>query len=153
MRPADAKPLPSGRANEVAELLDAVRRWAPGRADLRAVALVGSWARRKAHADSDVDIVLLTDTPDAYIDNAEWAVRAFGPATVVRTQSWGVLTERRLALAGGLVVEFGVVEPEWASTAPLDAGTAQVVADGLVALYDPSGLLARLVAAVAVQPA
>ncbi len=133
-------------------MVDAVRRWAPARADLRAVALVGSWARGNAHAHSDVDMVLLTDTPEAYIDDAEWA-HPFGAVAVVRTQRWGILTERRMALAGGLVVEFGAVGPVWASTTPVDAGTAQVVADGLVALYDPADLLARLVAAVAAQRA
>lgn len=143
--------VPPGRDDEVAELLDAIRLWAHGRADLRAVALVGSWARGNPHADSDVDIVLLTDTPQTYIDDAGWA-RRFGAVEVLRTQRWGVLTERRM-LVGGLLVEFGVVEPAWASTSPLDDGTAQAVADGLVALHDPTGLLSRLVAAVAAQRA
>lgn len=35
-----------------------------------------------------------------------------------------MLTERRMALAEGLVVEFDVVTPAWASTTPLDDGTA-----------------------------
>jgi hypothetical protein len=49
-------------------------------------------------------------------------------------------------------VEFGVVSPAWASTAPLDDGTRRVVADGLQALYDPDGLLAELVKAAAGNP-
>jgi len=129
-----------------------VREWARDRADLRAVALVGSWARGTARADSDVDIVLLTETPSAYLDDAAWA-QPFGAVEVLRTQRFGVLTERRMQLRSGLVVEFGVVTPAWASTTPLDDGTARVVADGLVALHDPGGLLSALVHAVAARDA
>jgi nucleotidyltransferase-like protein len=111
-----------------------------------AAALVGSWARGDAHPDSDVDIVLLTDSPATYVDHADWTT-ALGAVAVVRTRQWG-LTERRAALAGGLEVDFGVVSVVWASTEPVDAGTRRVVADGLVALYDPDGLLSALVAAV-----
>ena len=41
--------------------------------------------------------------------------------------------------------------PDWASTTPLDEGTAHVVAGGLVALYDPTGLLSALLAAVSAR--
>lgn len=150
MRPANTRPLPAGREDEVDELLGAVREWAGDRADLRAVALVGSWACGGAHADSDVDIVLLTETPGTYVDDAEWA-RPLGAVEVLLTQRWGVLTERRMELGSGLVVEFGVVTPAWASTTPLDDGTARVVVDGLIALHDPTGLLSELVQAVAAR--
>ncbi|MGP8066075.1 MAG: aminoglycoside 6-adenylyltransferase [Acidimicrobiales bacterium] len=145
--PSNLTSLPPGRRAEVEGLLDAVQRWAGGQADLHAVALVGSWARRAARADSDVDLVLLTDAPAAYLDDERW-IAAFGARGVVRTQEWGVVTERRVAMASGLEVEFGVTSPEWASADPLDAGTRAVASDGLVALYDPEGLLAELVDAV-----
>jgi len=141
--PNSSSPLPAGRREEVARLLDTVRSWAAERPDLHAVALVGSWAREAARADSDVDVVLLTDDPAAYLDDDGW-VAAFGATGVVHTQQWGVLTERRVALAGGLEIEFGVTSPEWASTDPPDAGTRDVASDGLVVLYDPEGLLAKL---------
>lgn len=149
--PETANPLPPGRTREVEDLLDAVCSWAPCQADVRAAALVGSWARGAARADSDVDIVLLTNSRATYTDGEDW-LTAFGADVVVRTQQWGILTERRLARPSGLVVEVGIVSPAWASTEPLDAGTAQVAADGLMALYDPDGLLARLTAAVASRP-
>jgi uncharacterized protein len=149
--PSNLTSLPAGRRDEVERLLDAVRRWAVGQADLRAVALVGSWARGTARADSDVDVVLLTDTPAVYLDDERW-IATFGATGVVRTQEWGVVTERRLAMASGLEVEFGVTSPEWASTQPLDAGTHAVASDGLVALYDPKGLLAELVEVVSPTP-
>ncbi len=66
----------------------------------------------------------------------------------MRTQAWGPLTERRVQLASGLVVEWGFAPRSWADVAPLDDGTARVVADGFAVLYDPFGLLEGLVAAV-----
>jgi predicted nucleotidyltransferase len=139
--------LPAGRREEVEDLLDAVRRWAAERPDLRAVALVGSWARGGARADSDVDVVLLTADPAAYLRDETWLV-ALGATEVVRTRRWGPVTERRAAMVGGLEVEFGVTSPDWASTNPVDAGTRRVASDGLVAVYDPEELLAELVEAV-----
>jgi hypothetical protein len=148
--PNASNPLPPGRAREVEELLAAIGSWTADQPDLRAVALVGSWVRGTARTDSDVDVVLLTDSPPRYIENEDW-LPAFGADAVVRTQRWGVLTERRLIRPSGLEVEVGIVPPMWASTSPLDDGTAEVAAAGLVAVYDPDRLLAHLVHAVDVS--
>jgi uncharacterized protein len=122
--------------------------WAAGRPDVHAVALVGSHARGTARPDSDVDLVVLTDRPDAYAGTS-WAAEALGAgATDVRTRRWGPLLERRFLLPGGLVVDCGLAPPTWAAL-PVDPGTARVVADGFVVLHDPHDLLARLVRAVA----
>jgi predicted nucleotidyltransferase len=137
-----------GRRREVESLLEVVRGWASLRADLRAVALVGSWAKRSARMESDVDLVLVTDDIAAYVRDDAWAAE-LGAAAVIRTRRRGALTERRLVLPSGLELDVGVVDPTWTSTAPLDPGTARVAADGLVPLHDPQGLLARLLAAVA----
>ncbi|SHH10705.1 Nucleotidyltransferase domain-containing protein [Jatrophihabitans endophyticus] len=113
-----------------------------------AVGLAGSWARGTARPDSDVDLVALTDRPERLLGTHDWFA-AFGPgAELVRSADFGAIQERRLRLPDGLVVEVGVGSPSWAATDPLDAGTARVVRDGFVALADPAGLLAALVAAV-----
>jgi predicted nucleotidyltransferase len=135
------------RTREVLRLLGSVQVWARSRADLRAVALVGSWARGGARMDSDVDIVLLTEDVGAYSERSAWA-EELGAVGIVRTQTWGVLIERRLAMPSGLEVEVGIAEPSWASTAPIDQGTATVAGDGLVALHDPDGVLGELARAV-----
>ena len=54
------------------------------------------------------------------------------------------MTERRFALPSGLEVELGVAPPSWASTDPVDEGTHRVVTDNVLVLYDPKGILARL---------
>ncbi len=117
-----------------------------------ALGLAGSWARQAATMASDVDLVVLTDRPNLYATTTDWVEPATGcPGEVVRTKAWGQLTERRVQLTSGFVVEYGFAPPDWAAVEPLDDGTAQVVADGFVVLFDPDGLLGRLVAAVAAR--
>ena len=60
------------RVREVEAVLDQLVRWAAPRDDVRALALVGSWAAGAPRGDSDVDVVLLTDTPAAYIERDDW---------------------------------------------------------------------------------
>jgi aminoglycoside 6-adenylyltransferase len=131
---------------DVERFLTALLAFAEARDDVRAVALVGSRARGAAQPGSDVDVVVLSTDPDKYVEGCDW-IEALPGATLLDTRHWGVLTERRLVLASGTQVDFGVVHPSWASTRPLDAGTAQVVRDGLVALHDPDGVLAEVIAA------
>jgi predicted nucleotidyltransferase len=136
----------------VEQLLQRATAWARQRSDIRGLALVGSWARGSARADSDVDLVVLTTAANRYLGDDEWSA-ALGAIGVLGTQAWGRLTERRLLLEGGLEVEVGVTGPAWAATDPVDAGTRRVVTDGMRILHDPDGQLAALaVAATQSQP-
>ncbi len=138
--------MASSGERDVRELLQGLLAWGSRRADVRAIALVGSWARGEASCGSDVDVVLLTTDPASYLTTDDWAL-ALG-AKVVGTRQWGVLTERRLLTATGVEVDFGVVHPSWAATAPIDEGTAEVARDGLIPVYDPDAVLQRLKHAV-----
>ena len=136
----------SARCDEdVAAVIELVRRWAAVRDDVHGLALVGSWARGEASEGSDVDLVLLVDQPDAYLNDDTW-IGELG-ASALRTKSWGVLTERRLVLPSGLEIDLGIAAASWA-TAPVDAGTRRVVTDGIRVVLDPYGLLANLLAAI-----
>ena len=119
-----------------------MEEWAKTRDDLAAVALVGSWARGSARDDSDVDLVVLTET-----DGDEWVPELAPGAQLIRGGDWGAVTEHRLRLPSGLEVEVGIAAPSWAATDPVDAGTRRVVADGLRAFHDPQHLLAELACA------
>ena len=137
-----------GRAGEVERVLTAFAAWAPSRADVLGVALVGSWAHGTARPDSDVDVVVVSSDPERRAAAGDWPtdLRA---APVLRRRRWGVLIETRLGLPDGLQVEVGVVPESWTRTDPPDPGTARVVSDGMRIVYDPSGRLAALVAAAA----
>jgi GNAT superfamily N-acetyltransferase len=134
------------RIEEVDSILRSIETYASGQEDVEAVGLVGSWARGNARLDSDVDLILITTTPSRYLTGTEWMSR-FPGARLIRTMAWGdVLTERRFLLPSGLEVEVGITDARWASTDPVDEGTAEVVTDALRIIYDPEGLLARLAA-------
>ncbi len=145
-------PRPAAGTERIAEfsaVIVLVQAWAQRTPDIKAVGLAGSWARGAQRPDSDADIVVLTDTTDRYALSVDWIhdvlLRA---APVTRTQWWGPVIERRLVLPSDFELEFGFATSAWAETEPVDGGTARVVSDGFRVLYDPHGILARLVDAV-----
>lgn len=137
----------SDRRREVEALLARAVTWAAAREDVVALALVGSWARHAGRSSSDVDLVVLSDDPVAYIEREDWIEGLVSGAELVRTGDWGGVVERRLLLPSGLEVEVGIGLPSWAETSPVDPGTRRVVRDGLRVLHDPRGLLAALTSA------
>lgn len=137
-------PLPAN----VQAAVDAARRLPHRFPGIVAIGLVGSWAREAGRPDSDVDLVVLTDEPRALLDNLEWRHQFDAGARLVSARDFGALQERRLRCRDGLEIEVGIGTPGWARTRPVDPGTATVVRDGLVAVYDPQGRLAALAAAV-----
>jgi predicted nucleotidyltransferase len=134
------------RVAEYEGVAASVTQWAESQAEIVAVGVVGSWARGNQHGDSDLDLVVLTPHKTVYTATDGWVEAAVGQSVpVVRRAEWGALTERRLRLPSGFEVEFGFVEPSWASINPIDPGTAMVVIDGgLLPAYDPDGLLGLL---------
>jgi len=132
----------------VQPLLDRVVSWARLVSDVRAIALVGSWARGEARADSDVDLIILVRTPDVLVADTGWTTCA-GVPTTTGVEDWGEIRSVRVRYAEGDEVEFGIGSLSWAETSPVDPGTRRVVEDGFVPLYDPERLLARLEQTVA----
>jgi len=118
--------------------------WAAAHDDVRGVVLVGSWARDAARTDSDVDVVVLTDTA-AHVEAGLWSQLLNG--RLIRQQGWGPLREVRLQRPSGLEVEMGIVPLSWAYINPVDPGTFRVINDGHRVVYDPDGILAGLSAA------
>ena len=91
--------------------------------------------------------VILTSEPEIYLADARW-LAAFGDVSRVEDEDWGMVQAKRVYYADGLEAEVGITAPEWAWTEPVDPGTARVVRDGMRVLYDRSGLLRSLLAAV-----
>lgn len=127
-----------GRRREAARVIGAVAEWATASPDVRAVALVGSYARGTERMASDVDLALLCDNPDA-VAGSMWFTGLEPRARLVRSRSWGPVRERRYRLRSGLVVELGFAPLSWAAV-PLDPGTRRVLSDGHRVLYDDGTL-------------
>ena len=140
------------RLPDIGWLLDALRSWGSGREDIAAIALVGSYARGAATPDSDVDLVILTDDPDAYLSRPGW-IEQFGEPVTVADEDWGRLRSIRVVYRDELEVEFGFVLAGWASSDPVDEGTRRVASDGLRIILDRRGQLGDLARAAAAPPA
>jgi hypothetical protein len=129
------------RVDEAEAVVEAVQAWAAARGDVAGVVVVGSWARGAARMDSDIDVVVLTDTP-RHADPDVWLGLLGGQ--VIRQQQWGPLREIGVRRPSGFEVEMGVVPVSWASTTPVDAGTFRVINDGHRIVHDPDGIVAAL---------
>ena len=114
-------------------------RWSRRRRDIRAAALVGSYARESAKEKSDVDLVIITEKPRWYIDNTEWT-RVFGRAIAQQVEEYGELTALRVWYENGLEIEYGFTTRAWVK-APLDEGTKRVIDDGMRVLFEKESLL------------
>ncbi len=122
--------------------LSPIRQWAEQQPDIRGVLLVGSHARHAARPDSDVDLVILTDCPERYVDSIDFAER-LGAVSRWQKEDWGRVTSVRVWYEDGLEVEYGFTRPDWACE-PLDPGTRRVISDGLDIVFDRDGSLAGL---------
>ncbi len=136
---------------DISAFMNKLNQWLAGQAAIEAVLLVGSFARGTAREGSDVDLVIITSNPQTYLQDDRW-IETFGSPTRIEHEDWGLLQSKRVFYASGLEVEFGITPPAWAATAPVDAGTRQVVTDGAAIISDPHGLLAALLEAVQTAP-
>jgi uncharacterized protein len=131
-------------------ILEEVAQWAARRTDIAAAALVGSWARGTARVDSDIDLMILTDSlmlfrqDEGWIDEIQLADMDAHIASW-EDQDYGVVWSRHVCLDDKTKIEFSFGSPSWAAVEPVDAGTFRVISDGCRILYDPTGLLRELI--------
>ncbi len=109
--------------------------------DILAAALVGSQARGTAGPDSDVDLVILAREPRVYLKETAWAGR-FGQIEKQQVEDYGRVRSLRVWYNSGLEVEYGFTTESWVAM-PLDAGTRQVMMDGMRVLFERAPILSR----------
>ncbi len=124
---------------EIEQFLSQVKTWAEQQPDITGVLLVGSYARGTARPDSDVDLMVLTTSPQRYLDDFAFAGR-FGTVSRWAIEDWGKVTSVRVWYVDALEVEYGITDPDWAAQ-PLDAGTRRVISDGMRVVFDRDGSL------------
>lgn len=123
----------------IREFIDKFVTWASIQEDVQAVAMVGSYARATARDDSDIDLVILTEQPEKYLQDITWAEQ-FGEIEKHQTEDYRKLISLRVWYRDNYEVEYGITTPDWAAQ-PLDPGTGQVIADGMLVLFERSPLL------------
>lgn len=124
---------------QVIDFIEDFMRWSKRRKDIRAVALVGSYARETATETSDIDLVIIAEKPQTYLANTEW-IRVFGRAIAQKVEDYGRLTSLRVWYESGLEIEYGFTTRDWLKT-PLDNGTKRVIDDGMRVLFEKEILL------------
>jgi uncharacterized protein len=142
--------MEAGAANAI---VNAVTAWALAHEDIRAMALVGSWARGNPHQDSDVDLLLLSDRADEYRRRREWLTEIDFEGVGYRVASaedasYGVVWSRHATLVPIAKVELTFASYSWARIDPVDVGTRGVVRDAFRVIFDKDRILAPLIDAV-----
>jgi predicted nucleotidyltransferase len=139
---------------EANAIITAVRSWAIKRDDIRAMALVGSWARGDQGQVSDIDLLLLSDRVDEYRHSQKWVteidLRGSGYRLISSESAiYGAVWSRHVRLLPAAEIELAFAECSWAQTEPVDDGTRGVVKDAFRIIFDKDRMLSKLVAAVA----
>jgi len=129
-------------ANRINKFFQNVTRWSAAQVDILALALVGSHARGTASDTSDIDLVFITLDPQIYLNNFDW-VEQFGKIAKTQIESYGLVTSIRVWYCDGLEVEYGFTDKSWVAE-PLDAGTCQVIHDGLRILFERNNILSSI---------
>jgi len=127
-------------------LLKEIKNWARKNNDLDSLLLAGSYARDKAHQDSDIDLVLIFNDPKKYVNNLDW-IKEFSEIEKYEIEYWGRVTSIRTWYKNGMEVEFGITSAEWAEI-PVDSGTFRVVSDGSKIMVDKYKKLEQLLSEV-----
>jgi uncharacterized protein len=150
MRPFGSQPRRRFALQSSDAIIDTINAWAIERDDIRAMALVGSWARGNARPSSDIDVLLLSDRRCEYRRRRRWLTEINFKGAGYRLRSsrdavYGAVWSRHIQLLPNAEVEMTFAGCSWATTSPIDDGTRGVVEDALRIIIDKDGSLARLV--------
>jgi uncharacterized protein len=138
------------KAADANAIVRTVATWAVDHEDIRAMALIGSWARGDPHQGSDIDLLLLSDRAAEYRLRREWLAEISFEGAGYRIlssedASYGAVWSRHIILMPSAKVELTFAQCSWARTDPVDLGTRSIVKDAFEIIFDKDGTLARVV--------
>ncbi len=139
--------------SRVEQFVDALKAWSNSNDRIKGVALVGSWASSRLHAEADMDVVMIVDDPNRFRAESGWMAEIDWQSAGLGLGHWtecdyGRACSRHLKFEDGAEVEVSFVDPAWASTSPVDPITRRVAGDGMRVVHDPDGLLGKLIVAL-----
>ncbi len=131
------------------EFISKIVEWAKLREDIRGVLCIGSAARVTNPADSlsDIDLILITETPEFYIEGSDWLAH-FGRVllTFVEDTAVGGQKERRVLYEGGQDIDFAIfplAAAHYLAEYGPPAELQEVFWRGFTVLLDKDGLLSQ----------
>ncbi len=128
-------------------IIDKLESWSRKQPELKASAVIGSYASGKARPDSDLDLVLITSAPKKYLESTEW-LSEFGATSSLELEDWGLVQSWRAVFDDGSEVEFCITTEEWCSNEQINDGTGRVISNGVRIIHDPDQILENLVSMV-----
>ena len=123
-------------------LIEALKQWAEETDSIRCILLAGSWARGTQKPDSDIDLCILTEEKEKFLEEKTFP-GYFGTVLQMQREEYGACTSLRVWYENGMEVEFGLMKLSWAAL-PLDAGTRRVLEDGYQVIADKDGVIERV---------
>jgi predicted nucleotidyltransferase len=137
-------------ASEAESLIALIEALVWERNDLRAMAVCGSWARGNPRADSDLDILIITQDPTPLRRSQKWIQEIqFYEAGFEyidhEIAEYGAVWSAHIELKPGAELELTVAEENWASVDAMDMGTRSVITDAFKIIVDKDGALHRAV--------
>ena len=122
--------------------LNKVIKWSKKEELIEGICLVGSYARKQAKLNSDIDLILLCKDTEKYLNDLDWT-NNFGNVKKFQKEYYDSVTSIRVWYKDGIEVEYGFTKIIWANI-PVDKGTKRVVEDGMKIIYDPKDILLSL---------
>ncbi len=141
-------------AQQTEKIITAIKNWSNTTQSVKAAAVVGSWSDAdRAHAEADLDLVLVVDDPDRFRTDVAWMAEMDWQAAGLGQGHWSDCDyaracSRHLKFDDGTEVEVSFVPPDWARIDPLDNDTRRIAGNGMRVIHDPLGLLQRLLTMV-----
>jgi len=123
------------------DFIEDFMRWSTRRKDVRAAALVGSYARNAAMASSGVDLLIITEEPQRYLTSTNWT-RVFGVVITKEIEEQGNLASLHVWYENGLEIDFGFTTREGIRSLTREE-SKQIKADGLRLLFEKENLLSH----------
>ncbi len=125
------------------ELIASIKNWGEAEADIKAIILVGSYARGTFKDSSDIDLVILTADKAKLISNSA-IFHKFGSPEKTDIEYYGPVTSIRIWYENSFEVEYGITDMDWISL-PLDKGTQRVLDDGFKIIVDKANNFKNIV--------
>jgi len=128
---------------KIYQLQEKILSWAKHENNIKAVAMIGSYARNNPEKDSDVDFIILTNTPGYYIKNANW-LNYFGEVKEFEIAFYGNVTSLHARYIDFPKVEFSFTDENWIAIPP-HQDTLRIIMNGMKVIYDKKNLFSQFI--------
>ena len=136
----------AGLTARYAQLEERIAGWAARRNDVHAAIVVGSRARADHSADafSDLDVLLVVEHPQVYLDDVAWLDEIDAVWTWMTHRTVGGDPEQLVVFAGAARVDLVLVALERTRAIPDLPALPDVLSRGMRSLFDRDGWEARI---------